>query len=305
MVQTFCIDARTKIVSCSRAARVSDTTTLRSEAHSMRGGAAACCATQLENSCGVLERSARLDQELSLAINDTSSITSSAAKSPEDWKMMVETNVAECLTQLSQNVDALTSMRTLPSFNTLQDVCAEWNNDAIVGALSDLLEVAVNAYVAAHTAIFKEECNVGEVPFSVAREKLGLACAAADALAVRELVRTAGLLSDHLIKSPSGETLANKVHENERKKTCWLICESQSSLSRRSSSSYSERECQYSTYRSQTTSRSRQLKICQRLGTAWPPATIPYSCITLGTNTHLSLHYSAASRTASSSFATA
>ena len=218
MVQTFCIDARTKIVSCSRAARVSDTTTLRSEAHSMRGGAAACCATQLENSCGVLERSARLDQELSLAMNDTSSITSSAAKSPEDWKMMVETNVAECLTQLSQNVDALTSMRTLPSFNTLQDVCAEWNNDAIVGALSDLLEVAVNAYVAAHTAIFKEECNVGEVPFSVAREKLGLACAAADALAVRELVRTAGLLSDHLIKSPSGETLANKVHENERKK---------------------------------------------------------------------------------------
>jgi hypothetical protein len=272
----------------------------------MRGGAAVCCATQLENSCGVLERSARLDQELSAKMNDTSSITSSAqaAKSPEDWKMMVENNVAECLTQLSQNVDALTSMRTLPSFDTLQDVCAEWSNDATVGALSDLLEVAVNAYVAAHTAIFKEECNVGEVPFSVAREKLGLACAAADALAVRELVRTAGLLSDHLIKSPSGETLANKVHENERKKNM-LVDMPQSSLSRRSSSSYSERECQYSTYRSETTSRSRQLKICQRLGTAWPPATIPYSCITLGTNTHLSLHYSAASRTASPSFATA
>jgi len=109
-------------------------------------------------------------------------------------------------------VDALTSMRMLPSFNILKDVCGDWNSNAIVGTLSHLLEVAVSAYVASHATIFKDNHEIGEVPFSVAREKLSLACAAADTLSVEDLVRDAGLLLHHLTQSSSGDSLTTKAH---------------------------------------------------------------------------------------------
>ena len=212
MLQTFCVGAQEQLESCSRAARVCDIATLRSEAHSMKGGAAACCATQLTNSCGALERMACLEQDAMSAKADTSA-ASSSSKSPENWRLMVD-NIRECLETLSHSVDALALMRTLPFFSMLKDV----NDDYAVEALSDMLQAAVNAYVAVHAAILKdEECNVSEERFNVAREMLNLACAAATALSVEPLVRTMGSLWKHLETrrlSQCGDTVITRGNDN-------------------------------------------------------------------------------------------
>jgi len=216
MLQTFCIGAKEQLASCSRAAHACDIATLRSNAHSMKGGAAVCCAMQLTNSCGALERMAHRDLA-SMSTKADTSAPSSSSKSPEFWTRMVD-DISECLDALSCSVNALTSMRTLPVISTLKGVHGEY----AVGALSDLLEAAVTAYVAGHAATFgNEECNIGEEPLSVtiAREKLSLACAAATALSVEDLVRTTRLLSEHLASrhlSRSGDTLmtGGQLHDD-------------------------------------------------------------------------------------------
>jgi len=216
MSKSFCSGAIAQLASCRQAAHDCDAATLQSEAHSMKGSALVCCATQLANLCGALERMARIEQETILGMTDTSSVTSSPSKSPEYWKVLVD-DVAECLDELVLDMNALTSMHSLPSFGTLTDVCGK-DTDAIAGALCNLLGAAVNAYVAAHAAIFKdEECSVGEVSFGVAIHSLSLACTLADALSVREVVRTARVLSDHLAtchRPPSLETTSTKVQQN-------------------------------------------------------------------------------------------
>ena len=214
LLSHFCISAKEQLASCRRAAHVCDIATLSFEAHSMKGGAASCCATQLATSCGVLERMARLEQEYALATTDPST-TVTSAKLPEYWSTMVD-DVAGCLNTLSHYVNALASMRTLPSFDALKEACGE-STDDIVGALSTLLEAGVHAYVATHAAILKDvQCDVGEKPYSVAREKLGLARAAASTVSVEDLVRTAGSLSDHLANPPPlGGTSRGSVYRTE------------------------------------------------------------------------------------------
>jgi HPt (histidine-containing phosphotransfer) domain-containing protein len=213
MLQRFCISAKEQLASCSRAARVCDIATLSSQAHSMRGGAAACCATQLAASCEALEQMACLEQDSILTMTDTSPAISSS-KTPESWTTMVD-DVAECLNKLSHHVGALASMHMLPSFTILVAACGNFNEN-MVSALSSLLEVAVSAYVAAHAAIATDEdCGIGEAPFIDAREKLGLACAAANTLSFEALECTMGLLSDHLAdehRSSLSDNTSTRMH---------------------------------------------------------------------------------------------
>ena len=222
MLQRFCISAKEQLASCSRAARVCDIATLSSQAHSMRGGAAACCATQLATSCGALEQMARLEQDRILTMTDTSPALSSSKTrlgqlwSPESWTTMVD-DVAECLNKLSRHVGALASMHMLPFSTILVAACGDFNEN-MVSALSSLLEVAVSAYVAAHAAIATDEdCGISEAPFSDARERLGLACAATNTLSVEALESTMGLLSDHLAdehRSSLSDNTSTRVHRN-------------------------------------------------------------------------------------------
>jgi HPt (histidine-containing phosphotransfer) domain-containing protein len=199
LLETFGTSAKVQLASCSRAARVCDTATLGSEAHLLKGGAAACYATQLASSCGALERMACLE-----TATDASSATC-PSEPPEYWISMVG-DVAECLDALSHNLIAIQAMRTLPPFTTLMEAYGDCTDD-IVGALSNLLEAAVDAYVASHAAmIFKDEkCDIGahdagEEAVGIAREKLILAFAAGKALSVQDLVRTTSALSNHLAK---------------------------------------------------------------------------------------------------------
>jgi HPt (histidine-containing phosphotransfer) domain-containing protein len=212
LLLNFCIIAKEQLVLCSRAAQVCDIATLSFEAHSMKGGAASCCATQVANLCGALEHVARLEQN---SLPAKMYAGSASSFSPEYWGNMVG-DISECFDTLSHYVSALASMRTLPSFNALKDACGETNDD-IIDAVSHLLEAGVNAYVAAHAVSFKDvQCDIGEGPCSVAREKLGLVCAAAKTLSVEYLVRTAGLLSDHLATPPpSGDTALISVYRTE------------------------------------------------------------------------------------------
>ena len=212
LLLNFCIIAKEQLVLCSRAAQVCDIATLSFEAHSMKGGAASCCATQVANLCGALEHVARLEQN---SLPAKMYAGSASSFSPEYWGNMVG-DISECFDTLSHYVSALASMRTLPSFNALKDACGETNDD-IIDAVSHLLEAGVNAYVAAHAVSFKDvQCDIGEGPCSVAREKLGLVCAAAKTLSVEDLARTAGLLSDHLANPPpSGDTALISVYRTE------------------------------------------------------------------------------------------
>mmetsp|Transcript_35891 Transcript_35891/g.57703 ORF Transcript_35891/g.57703 Transcript_35891/m.57703 type:complete len:447 (-) Transcript_35891:178-1518(-) len=212
MLRSFCTGAKKQLESCNRAARVCDTATLSSEAHAMKGGAATCCATQLANLCGGLEHMARLEQDSVPATSGTS------PQSPGYWIRMVD-DISACLDKVSYNLDALASMRMLPSFNSLMNVYGSDRIDDVISALCNLPQVAVNGYVAAHAAIFKDkECDIGEVSFGTAIEKLGLACVVAKDLSVKDLFRTAELLSKHLLMCPtppSGETL-KAVHRTIR-----------------------------------------------------------------------------------------
>lgn len=199
MATSFCAGAKAQVELCRQAARDCDTAVLQFEAHSLKGGAAVCFAIQLANACATLEHTARLvrGDTFSETTGD-SSIAPAPSKSPECWTAMVD-DIAECLDELVRDVDALASMRTWPCLDALTDVCGE-DVDAIPGKLSDLFESAVNAYIAAHAAIFStgEECGVGEVCVSVAIKKLSIAYAVANTLSVGDLARTIGALSDHL-----------------------------------------------------------------------------------------------------------
>jgi len=215
MLQRFCVSAKEQLASCSHAARVCDIATLSSRAHSIRSGALACCATQLATSCGALEQMARLEQDTFFTITDTSSALSSS-KMPQSWTTLVD-DVAECLNKLFHHVDALASIHVLPPFTMLMAACGDFNGN-MVSALSNLLEVAVSAYVAAHAAIaMDEDCGIGEAPFSDAREKLGFACAAANTLSVEALECTVRLLSEHLAdehRSSLSDNTSTWMHRN-------------------------------------------------------------------------------------------
>ena len=204
VLYTFCINAKEQLAFLYCAACARDIVRLRYEAHSMKGGAATCCAMHLANSCGALERMARLEQDSISATTDKSAASSSpelveyCPESAEYWKCMVD-NIARCLDILLLSHNALASMRTLP-FNTLKELCSDYSNHKIAGRLSSLLETAVDAYVAVHASMIleDEDCNLSEAPFSVARGQLSLAREAATALSGEDLVRTTEVLSDHL-----------------------------------------------------------------------------------------------------------
>ena len=214
-LQRFCIRSKEKLMLCSRAAHVCDTATLSSVAHAMQDGALACYAVQLASSCGILERIACRQQDSIPAETNASSSTALSLELSEYLKRLVG-DVAECLDTLTHDVNALASMRTLPSWGTFNKACADYKSAEIVDALSNLLVAAVSAYVAAHDAVFQNEERAisDEVPSGVARAKLSFVCAAANALSVADLVLTAEKLSEHLAKrplSPPRETLSS-VH---------------------------------------------------------------------------------------------
>ena len=237
MLSRFCVIAKEQLELCVKAANSRDVAALNFEAHSIKGGAATCCAAKLAASCGTLERMARIEKQRlesdSTVTNDAAAATSPPPPPPpssEDWMRKVD-DVAACLSKVSDNVNALSSMRTL-IFNSLKDVCGGYTDD-IVGALTDLLEVSVNAYISACAAINPKKTTAdnnvdesrlppGEAPFTVAREKLCLARAAANALSIDDLARTMGLLSDHLAKASPRVTAAAAAGGSPSKTTTAL-----------------------------------------------------------------------------------
>uniref|UniRef100_A0A7S0S9T0 Histidine kinase n=1 Tax=Mantoniella antarctica TaxID=81844 RepID=A0A7S0S9T0_9CHLO len=209
MVEQLSTTAKAQLASCSLAAQACDTVTLNFEAHSLKGVAATCYATQLASSCGALERMARRERHFTPTEIDTNA-DCAPSESPEYWKDMVD-DVAEYLDAFSCNVHALGMMRMLPSFSTLTDACGD-DNDDIVGALSDLLGASVDAYVAAHAAIY--ESDISEASFGFAREQLKVASVAANALSVEDLVRTTRLLSEHFANPPPAEETLGNEHRS-------------------------------------------------------------------------------------------
>jgi len=212
MVEQLSITARAQLALCSLAAQTCDTVTLNFEAHSLKGAAATCYATQLASSCGALERMARRERHFTPTEIDTNA-DCAPSESPEYWKDMVD-DVAEYLDEFACNVNALGMMRMLPSFSTLTDACGD-DIDDIVGALSDLLGAAVDAYVAAYAIVCgHDESDIREDSFGFAREKLKVANAAAGALSVEDLVRTTRLLSEHLANPPPAEETLGNEHRS-------------------------------------------------------------------------------------------